>query len=108
MHFVCCRNLGLLSIIHMPKGSKAVCGSFDLALFAPRHLLFNPCNSRPLLRLRQATTLHDAAVLACPQAFTLPFRLKYQALLLRLRLHSPALADELRQRGRLQAAQFSW
>ncbi len=63
----------------------------DLALSAPRRLLFNPCNSSPLLRLRQATTLHDAAVFACPQAFTLPFRLKYQALLLRLRLHNAAL-----------------
>ena len=48
----------------------------------PRHtrgnLLINLCNVGPFMKPFQAVTIHDTAVFAVPQSYTLPFRLKYR------------------------------
>lgn len=40
--------------------------------------LFSPCNVGPFFKRKQIITIHDASVFAFKEAYTLPFRLKYQ------------------------------
>jgi len=47
-------------------------------------LLWSPANVGPLSVARQVVTILDAAVFACPEAFSLPFRTYYRWLLPRL------------------------
>ena len=50
---------------------------FELPLYAHGSLLFSPANTGPVLYARQVITMHDAAVFAIPDAYSIPFRAKY-------------------------------
>lgn len=54
--------------------------------------LLSPCNTGPLAVARQLVVIHDAAVWDCPEGFSVPFRLAYQALLPRLARRAAAVA----------------
>ncbi len=56
----------------------------DLPLAAGSDLLFSPGNIGPCLYPNQVVTLHDASVFSFPQAYSLPFRMKYHVLMRRL------------------------
>ncbi len=66
----------------------------DLPLIAGGKLLFSPANTGPLFYSNQVITFHDASVFAVPQAYTLPFRMKYQLIFQSLvRLAKATLTD---------------
>ena len=54
----------------------------SLPLYSRNKLLFNPCNTGPVLGGRhQIVTIHDASVFTYPQAYTFLFRLKYKLII---------------------------
>jgi glycosyltransferase involved in cell wall biosynthesis len=53
----------------------------ELPFYARGAPLFNPCNTAPLLKRDQVVTIHDAAVRAVPQGFSVAFRAWYGLLL---------------------------
>lgn len=54
----------------------------SLPIYARNKLLFNPCNTGPILSgSHQITTIHDASVFAVPQAYSSLFRLKYKLII---------------------------
>lgn len=57
---------------------------FELPRLTRGRLLLNLCNTGPLALRRQIVTIHDAAVFARPQVYSLAFRTWYQTLLRRL------------------------
>lgn len=50
----------------------------ELPFFARHGLLLGLCNIGPLLHFNQVIIFHDASVFAVPQAYSLPFKLKYR------------------------------
>jgi glycosyltransferase involved in cell wall biosynthesis len=56
----------------------------DLPRYAQYSLLFAPANIGPYLFRNQIAIIHDASVFAYPEAFSLPFRLKYRIIFRRL------------------------
>jgi glycosyltransferase involved in cell wall biosynthesis len=64
----------------------------SLARFAAGKILYNPCNTGPLLHNgNEAITIHDASVFALPQTYTFLFRTKYQILISLLGRKSEAI-----------------
>lgn len=57
---------------------------FELPFYAQDGLLVNLCNTGPLRHSSQVAVIHDAAVFAYPQAFSVAFRTWYRILLPRL------------------------
>jgi glycosyltransferase involved in cell wall biosynthesis len=53
---------------------------FDLPLLTRGTVLFSPANIGSLLTHHQVVTIHDTSVFAHPEAYTLPFRIKYQSI----------------------------
>jgi len=53
----------------------------DLPAIAGNDALINLCNSGPMFRNRQLIVLHDAAVAALPENFTLAFKAWYQVMI---------------------------
>lgn len=53
----------------------------ELPFYARKHLLLNLCNTGSLLKSNQIVTIHDAAVFAVPQTYSLIFRTWYKLLL---------------------------
>lgn len=60
----------------------------ELPFYARNGLLLNLCNTGPLLKKRQVATIHDAAVSAAPQGYSLAFRFWYNILLAALGLRA--------------------
>lgn len=52
----------------------------ELPLYAGDSLLFTPCGGAPLLRKRQAITIHDAGPFSTPASYAAPYRIYYRAL----------------------------
>ncbi len=52
----------------------------ELPMHASGHFLLNLCNSAPLMKRRQAVTIHDASVFGFPQAYGIRFRTWYKFL----------------------------
>lgn len=53
----------------------------SLARYAFGKMLFNPCNTGPVLGgMNQSITIHDASVYAVPEAYSWTFRLKYHVI----------------------------
>lgn len=50
----------------------------ELPVYAKDGLLLNLCNTSPLLKRNQVTTIHDASVYAVPQTYSFPFRAWYK------------------------------
>lgn len=53
----------------------------ELPFLARRGLLLSLCNIGPLLHFDQVVIFHDASVFAVPQAYSLPFKIKYRVIL---------------------------
>ena len=51
---------------------------FELPFYAKDGFLVNLCNCAPLLKKNQLVTIHDAAVVAFPQAYSWQFRMWYK------------------------------
>ena len=64
---------------------------YELPRHTGRNLLVNLCSIGPLIKPAQAVTIHDTAVFAIPQAYTLPFRLKYRLNISVLSARSPLI-----------------
>jgi len=53
----------------------------ELPFLARRGLLLSLCNIGPLLHFNQVVIFHDASVFAVPQAYSLPFKIKYRVIM---------------------------
>jgi glycosyltransferase involved in cell wall biosynthesis len=53
----------------------------ELPLFARKGLLLSLCNTGPVLHFNQIVVFHDASVFAVPQAYTIPFVIKYRLIM---------------------------
>jgi glycosyltransferase involved in cell wall biosynthesis len=56
----------------------------ELPLHTRGRLLLSLCNAAPIAKSRQIVTIHDAAVFAAPEAYSLSFRLWYRVMLRQL------------------------
>jgi glycosyltransferase involved in cell wall biosynthesis len=53
----------------------------ELPFIARRGLLLNLCNIGPVLHFNQIVIFHDASVFAVPEAYTIPFKIKYRVIM---------------------------
>lgn len=53
---------------------------FDLPLYTKKGMLINLCNTAPVMKKNQILTIHDMSVFACPDAFSVAFRIWYKIL----------------------------
>lgn len=53
----------------------------ELPFLARRGLLLSLCNIGPLMHFDQVVIFHDASVFAVPQAYSLPFKIKYRVIM---------------------------
>lgn len=73
-------SMDLKNILIVKKGlwKGHVWEQLELPLYSRDGFLMNFCNCAPLLKRNQIVTIHDAAVSAVPQAFSLVFRIWYK------------------------------
>lgn len=79
-----------LSISPVGRFSGQIWEQLELPFFSKGGILFTPCGGAPIAHRRNIITIHDAAVIAAPQGYSLIFRSWYQVInwiLCRLSLH---------------------
>ena len=79
-----------LTISRVGRFSGQLWEQLELPFYARAGILFTPCGGAPIVHRRNIITIHDAAVIAAPQGYSLAFRTWYQILnwvLCRLALH---------------------
>lgn len=73
-------NLSRIPVRRVGKLKGHLWEQLELPLYARKGLLLNLCNTSPMLKRNQVTTIHDAAVYAVPQTYSAPFRTWYKLL----------------------------
>lgn len=79
-----------LTVSRVGRFSGQVWEQLELPFYAKGGILFTPCGGAPIVHRRNIITIHDAAVIAAPQGYSLAFRTWYRILnwaLCRLALH---------------------
>ena len=83
-------NYHCLTVSRVGRFSGQAWEQLELPFYAKEGILFTPCGGAPIMHRRNIITIHDAAVIAAPQGYSLAFRTWYQVLnraLCRLALH---------------------
>jgi len=79
-----------LTVSRVGRFSGQVWEQLELPFYTKGGILFTPCGGAPIVHRRNVITIHDAAVIAAPQGYSLAFRTWYQILnrvLCRFALH---------------------
>lgn len=73
-------NIFLKHIKYINKGRMTghLWEQIELPIFTRNGFLLNLCNTASVFKKNQAVTIHDAAVYACPNGFSLKFRIWYK------------------------------
>lgn len=78
-----CHNLSLkhIQIMHCGRYRGNLWEQLELPFFTKGSLLVNLCNTYPLAKTKQLTTIHDTTVFTVPEAYSRLFRIWYKFLL---------------------------
>jgi glycosyltransferase involved in cell wall biosynthesis len=73
-------NYRHLAVSRVGRFVGQVWEQFELPFYARGGILFTPCGGAPIVHRRNVVTIHDAAVIAAPQGYSLAFRTWYQVI----------------------------